>query len=182
MENSTTELQANDQLENEFELVKSFYEFPRMNFLYLDNYFKDLKVEIDLAFLMKRSILGRDREKQETLNEKWIEITNRVNAFQRECLEAQDSNFLIEISEETQEKFEIIKLEIDENELNLAPSLLYDERSKIEKQLLKNKTIAFLDSSILFNEDEECQDDLVGKLLIVKDEYIGNKGLDYIRG
>ena len=182
MENLTTDfVQSNDQLKNEYELIKSFYEFPRMNFLYLENYFNDLKSEIDMAFFLQLAFLSKEKQKLNSLNEIWTNITNRVNSFQRECLEAQDSNFLLQMKEDTMDNLDKIDLELEKNEFESVKSLIYDEKAKIEKNLFDNKTIAFLNSSLLFKDDSE-QTNLAGKLLIIKDEYIGNTGLDYLRG
>ena len=62
------------KLKEEFELVKSFYEFPRLNILYLDNYFTDLKSEI---------------ENRVKLEAKSLILKSKLSSFKKKCLEAQ---------------------------------------------------------------------------------------------
>ena len=74
---------------------------------------------------------------------------------------------------------------LNKEELQFINDIIYEEKSKIERKLFQNQTIAFIDSSQSSVDTETTnieESDVVGKLLILTDEYIGKMGLDLIRG
>lgn len=69
--------------------------------LYLSNYFADVRTEIDLDYAPISINNEINKEEKEFNNKIWIEMINRINQFEKECLKI-SKKLLLQI---TQMKF-----------------------------------------------------------------------------
>lgn len=126
------------QTKNEIEEICSLVEIPR---LFISNHFIDLKSEIDLFFVQLNQT-----EKTEKNNKLWLDIIEKVNKIEIECLVNPNLQcFGAEIKEE------IVKLE--SNRVKLSDSRITQLKFKIESFLLQNQTITFMNKRLLIVTD-----------------------------
>lgn len=188
-----------NSLQSDLEDLQSLYQTPRLN---LNNYFISLRSEIDLA-VAKQSTIKTTNDIIKQLNDNYIKMIDLVNGYEQECFKKRHKNtFKPNESKQALEAIQFIKEKIDyliikereqdENQadndedfsLNIIEieNLIYDETFNLEKIILLNKTMIFLDESCkvenLFNKmDYLCT---AGKLLVIQNEYFGKRGLNLI--
>jgi len=118
-------------MEDEVAQLKSIFEIPK---LYLADFFIDLKSKVDLSFVTQKINL-------ETENKiKWLEIIKRIESFEQDTYKR---------SSLINQQF---KQEINQFESN--KSSILELRNKIEKCLFANKTICFIQKSLIIVDDE----------------------------
>jgi Leucine-rich repeat (LRR) protein len=134
---------------------------------YLTYYLNDLRNEIDTSFKQRR--MNETNEKQRNLlNITWLEMIQQIDLFEKDLFTTNLINFkLIE-----KHDFKQIKTHSLNNNNNDS---IENELFKIEKYLFRNKTITFLTRKhcqMLNLINESNVKTLVGKLLIITDEYL----------
>lgn len=179
-ENETT------QLVQDLDDLRTLFQLP---LLYLSNFFTDLKRDIDLA-AMKHSlnISPENTEQQMSLNKTWVSLVDKVNEFETNCYQAGRVNKLSSaLGHQVQDLIDLIETRIknlkskeDVNEIN---ELIYEKLYELEKIVFMNKTITFVEKSEcliseLFSEMEVKVS--FGKLIIVTNEYLGKRGLNFL--
>ena len=92
--------------------------------------------------------------------ETWIQFINKIDSFERDCLNTHKKN------------------QFNEQVLDESLQLLnHPNDQMIYSQIVKLEKILFLNTNLIFFNRSSIQ-----RLLIVKNEYIGKKGIDYITG
>jgi hypothetical protein len=130
-------------MQSELELLKQIIDIPR---LYISDYFLKLRTEIDTIFFSKSIESTRN-------NLTWLEMINKVNDYENECLKLKyfTVDFKNEINKQINEKF---------NSIDLI-------KFQIEKCLFLNKTMFLYGSSI--------------QLLLITDEYISQTSIESLK-
>ena len=143
---------------NKKERLTEICETPK---LYLANYFSDLRRDIDLEIVQKKEPNNRK------LNEFWLEIINKIDSFEKECI----NNIKLNRSEIRQSLNQIDCL-IQSKQPNLEKinEFIQNEQENILKQLFYNRTIIFKQNNHFKNDFGEKL--INGKLLIINDEFI----------
>lgn len=202
----------NSKILNELKLhseqLKKLFDSPR---LYMSNYFADLRSEVDFAF-MKLNQNEPSIEVKHKLNDSWFQMIENVNTFETECFKLRSTNtFNEDFSQEVREKIELIdcilndlnsqiafdepvsdqclvdnnaKPDQEEDSFVEITNLIYEEIYKIEKILMMNKTLIFLDKTnwtdtSLF--DRMNNRITFGKLFSIQNEYFGSQSIDLIK-
>lgn len=70
-------------LDNKLKLVKDAFECPK---LYLSNHFIGLKSKVDIAYTKQQSVLSPNSSALEILNINWLETIDKINLFEKDCL------------------------------------------------------------------------------------------------
>jgi len=130
-------------MQSELELLKQIIDIPR---LYISDYFLKLRTEIDTIFFSKSIESTRN-------NLTWLEMINKVNDYENECLKLKyfTVDFKNEINKQINEKF---------NSIDLI-------KFQIKKCLFLNKTMFLYGSSI--------------QLLLITDEYISQTSIESLK-
>lgn len=174
------------------EYYKQIYLYPR---LFVNNYFIDLRTEIDTVFAL--------REQTVNLKRNWLQLIAYIEVHESECLKLTGTHFtqltqcdLISQDEET-------LLENSSN-WNVLYDLLADKIRHIETKLFLNKTLIFLTDSncaleIFDKVDTELDapgklcffyyflqlidryNHIKGKLICVQNEYLNSDDLDFLK-
>lgn len=186
-----------NQLSNKFNSVitqinnlKVLIEIPSM---YINNYFIDIRNEIDLAVTEKQ--IKENGHLDENLNKNWIQMIDLLYAFETECLARLKSKKLFyDIEKNGKDFIQSIDLKLSKlekevyqetthetaAELEKLENEVYDETFKFEKIVFMNRTVVYLDknNSKLENYFENMNPKTtIGKLVVVKNEYFGKRGL-----
>lgn len=167
-------MQAIYDLNKELDHLKLIATIPR---LYLSNYFINLRNEIDLIFAPKSIVNNSDAL---CFKKTWKEIIEAVDTFESK-LDVKRFTLSQTVIDETNQQVTHIQTKLTETHIaEEIQDSIDKEKHKLERILLKNKTILILDKSNclwddLFNENE------LAKLVIVTDEYINNKEINLIK-
>ena len=181
------------ELMSEFERLKFIFECPR---LFICNHFDELRCQVDLTFCAKfnkssHETTNNQQQAKSQLTENWTDIIKAIDSFEAKCLKHKSLNkFNLVMSHETVQKIKAIERLIKQlsasnqedqsDQVKYAKNLIYDETFKIEKILFLNQTLVFLDESTcriknVFNKSS------VGKLLLIRNEYFGQKSIEYLK-
>ena len=158
--------QIENQLSKKIESLKYILKYPN---IYLANYFKDLRYEVDEKIIAKQIIkpikTSDEKISSNLLNAVWKEMIHKIDSFEMQCQNSSISNWdeitlrinAIErvLSEESESNLEKIEKEIETIEKTML------------EQLFQNKTITLV-NSINLNVNEIID----FKLLIINDEFI----------
>ena len=117
--------------------LKQIYETPK---LYLDNFFMDLRNEIDKQVNTNLINLEEEKDKIE-LNEIWKEMISKIESFEKECNQNSINDFQ-KISNLNIFEFDLKQDKV--NDLNEIREQIYTIEYQMMKQLFQNKTIAFI--------------------------------------
>jgi hypothetical protein len=146
---------------------------------FLSDYFKDLRTEVDVAFV-KKGLNEPNTDLKQKIKENWIEVINRIDSFENECIQALGSNsFNKQILTETNLQIDVIESKLNENspDLNEINNLIYDQVQKLERILFHNKFMIFLlKSQCIYTKNLCAKLDIatgVGKLIFITNEYLG---------
>jgi len=178
-----------EQLKEEFNQLKANSESPMM---YLIEYFKDMLSRIDLAAEKFKEKLNDDQCIGEHLSQiNWCReaMIKRIESYENECYaNLKKSTSEMSFSENIKENMKPIETKLNAfgicfnlnanfnaNESSLADQL----KSLIDAESLKLYSKLFLNQSMLFFENYENNQNF-GKLIVVNNEYIGCKSLEYI--
>ncbi len=147
--------------------------------LYLANHFADLRNEVDLAYESFMNT-GKQLREDPISTERYTVIIKRIDCFEKECLENlskeevinfENINEVINLAEDKMRDTLWIEIYATKNELDDLSETVY-------KCLVDTKRNLFCNSTMIFwaNQDiKKCRIDSFGKLLIVSDEYIGDR-------
>ena len=116
--------------------LRTIIEAPK---LYLSKYFADLRTEIDLDFAPISINNEINIEEKESNIKIWIEMINRINQFEKECLKISKKAY----TNNTNEIFRLIETNshfTNDQKLEL-----------IEKEINRLKKILFLNQIIIYN-------------------------------
>ena len=148
-----------DCLLNRLEKLKELCEIPK---LYLDNYFLDLRKDVDLEIASKNQSNNQDSISL------WFQMIERINNFEKECLNIDFS------PQETIQSLISIQLLMENSNSNHEEihKLILNEENNILKKLFRNKTIVFIKIS---KRQSKIQKLIDGKLIVINDEFISLK-------
>lgn len=137
----------------------SMFKFPCF---YLSTYFSNLRTEIDIAFV-KKFLNESDLKLKEILNDNWTQMIKKVDLFETNCINYySNAKNLKEYNESFVKNSDFI----------------------IEKQLLLNKTLIFLNEVHLQELNLHHKIDFKttsGKLIVITNEYIGKNCVEIIK-
>jgi hypothetical protein len=168
---------------NALEELKTVFIVPK---LFISNYFHDLRSRIDLSvikFNLNNNSLNSD-EFLKKINENWMQMIQKLESLEQECYKNCDQMNAF-LSKQAKEAIISIKAEIcqEKKDFSQIEQLIYDNRFKIEKFLLLNRSVIFIDK-------ENCKMDQIfndmntnvtfGRLIIVQNDYYGTKGINYL--
>ena len=140
-----------EKLLNDSNNIKDIIDFPS---LYLENYFIELRNDIDKEFALKQLELQNDEEKKKDLNELWQKIIEKTDSFEKSCIK---SSYDLEKHKTRINKIETILNNQETINLKKAEEEIKTEEINLLKILFQNKTILFLKNQ---------------KLVILNDEFI----------
>ena len=140
-----------EKLLNDSNKIKDIIDFPS---LYLENYFIELRNDIDKEFALKQLELQNDEEKKKDLNELWQKIIEKTDSFEKSCIK---SSYDLEKHKTRINKIETILNNQETINLKKAEEEIKTEEINLLKILFQNKTILFLKNQ---------------KLVILNDEFI----------
>lgn len=177
-------------LMNELNDLKLLFEIPR---LYIYNLFNDIRNEIDIA--VNEKIIKERGSFNESLISNWLKMIDIVYSFEYNCLKNFKNNkFSSESSKSTQNVIESIEFKLNllttqseniddiETELDNLDDQIYDEAYKLQKIIFMSKTLAFFDeNNCKIKNYFGSSGRTTGKLIIIKNEYFGKRGLFSIK-
>ena len=140
-----------EKLLNDSNNIKDIIDFPS---LYLENYFIELRNDIDKEFALKQLELQNDEEKKKDLNELWQKMIEKTDSFEKSCIK---SSYDLEKHKTRINKIETILNNQETINLKKAEEEIKTEEINLLKILFQNKTILFLKNQ---------------KLVILNDEFI----------
>ena len=140
-----------EKLLNDSNNIKDIIDFPS---LYLENYFIELRNDIDKEFALKQLELQNDEEKKKDLNELWQKMIEKTDLFEKSCIK---SSYDLEKHKTRINKIETILNNQETINLKKAEEEIKTEEINLLKILFQNKTILFLKNQ---------------KLVILNDEFI----------
>jgi len=171
------------KLDNKLEQLKFIFECPR---LFICNYFNDLRSKIDLAFVEKMFYLN-DKTIKQKLNENWTKMIDLIDSIEMRLmlLSKTTNKFSSVLSQEISKKIEFIEKLIKQttNEFKDIDYLISEQIFKIEKFLLQNQTLVFINETNckinnLFNKLNSQYSP--GKLIFIKNEYFSVESIQYL--
>ena len=191
------------ELTQKYEQVK-LLEKPQ---IYLVNYFSELRSELDSAFIKKKKQVS-NIEKWKKLQENWSLLLNKINEFEKECIQA--VKLTDEIVIERNSQLQIIKSRMTElkdvlrniskqsniikqgNEaIKKRDELICDInfsleqlRAKMEQILFLNSTIIFLNKNATTNDkifNDLDSDTTVGKLVLIRNQYFTRANIEILK-
>ena len=176
------------KLDNKLEQLKFIFECPR---LFICNYFNDLRSKIDLAFVKKMFYLN-DKSIKQRLNENWTKMIDLIDSIEMRLmlLSKTTNKFNSVFSQEISKKIEFIEKLIKQtavinktNEFKDIDYLISEQIFKIEKFLLQNQTLVFINETNckinnLFNKMNSQYSP--GKLIFIKNEYFSVESIQYL--
>ena len=143
-----------EKLLNDSNNIKDIIDFPS---LYLENYFIELRNDIDKEFALKQLELQNDEEKKKDLNELWQKIIEKTDSFEKSCIK---SSYDLEKHKTRINKIETILNNQETINLKKAEEEIKTEEINLLKILFQNKTILFVKNQ---------------KLVILNDEFISKR-------
>lgn len=164
--------------------------------IFLFDHFSNLINKIDFAAARQSQNVKniRNNENLMKINQVWNRMFDVIKAFEMECFESLNekllSNSFNEAIESTNEAIKSIEAnlkrykELSSAEIDQIDELLYQEMNRIKKILFRNKSLIFFDRQhqqkdiLIFNKMKN--NIFFGKLIFVKDQFIGEMGLDYL--
>jgi hypothetical protein len=164
--------------------------------IFLFDHFSNLINKIDFAAARQSQITKniRNNDNLMKINQIWNRMFDCIKGFELECFENLNekllNNSFNEINEHTNEIIKSCELnlkrykELTQSEIELIDELLYEETNRIKRVLFKNKSLIFFDRQhqqkdiLIFNKMKN--NIFFGKLIFVKDDYIGQMGIDYL--
>ena len=176
------------KLDNKLEQLKFIFECPR---LFICNYFNDLRSKIDLAFVKKMFYLN-DKSIKQKLNENWTKMIDLIDSIEMRLmlLSKTTNKFNSVFSQEISKKIEFIEKLMKQtavinktNEFKDIDYLISEQIFKIEKFLLQNQTLVFINETNckinnLFNKMNSQYSP--GKLIFIKNEYFSVESIQYL--
>jgi hypothetical protein len=191
------------ELTQKYEQVK-LLEKPQ---IYLVNHFSELRSELDSAFIKKKKQVS-NIEKWKKLQENWSLLLNKINEFEKECIQA--VKLTDEIVIERNSQLQIIKSRMTElkdvlrniskqsniikqgNEaIKKRDELICDInfslkqlRAKMEQILFLNSTIIFLNKNASTNDkifNDLDSDTTVGKLVLIRNQYFTRANIEILK-
>lgn len=137
----------------------SMFKFPCF---YLSTYFSNFRTEIDIAFA-KKFLNESDLKLKEILNDNWTQMIKKVDLFETNCINYYSNAKNLKEYNET---------------------LIQNSDFFIEKQLLLNKTLIFLNEVHLQELNLHHKIDFKttsGKLIVITNEYIGKNCVEILK-
>jgi hypothetical protein len=152
---------------NNLDKLKTIVQEPRFC---INNYFTDLRSQIDLSFSTK-DLIDNHENNINALNENWLQIIKKIMSYEKECLYRLKTNHNLSY---LNKKIELFEKKILENKETIYESI-NDEINSIENKLFLNKTFIFLDEISCENLNllyKMNKNKTAGKLVIILDQYI----------
>lgn len=151
--------------------LKHAYQSPR---LYISEYFSNLRNTIDIACI-------ENARNGDPGNHKQLLMINEVNAFEERCLtrftnDLIDKEPLLDTVRQVESVLANTKCP-SQHEVCMLDQLIYERLTSLQKSLFHNQTVLFLSSgSCLYKIHELEIVSQCGKLIVVEDEFIGERG------
>ena len=145
-----------EKLLNYLNKIKDIVELPS---LYLENYFIELRNDVDKEFASKLLELQNDEEEKKELNELWQQMIEKIDSFETSC-----KTVSYDFEKNKTRINEMEKKLNNQDAINLKETekIIENEEINLLKILFKNKTILFLKNQ---------------KLVILNDEFISKTSL-----
>ena len=156
------------KLLNDLNELKQMLELP---YLYLENYFSELRNQLDNEFAPKQQELQNDEEKKKVLNESWEKMIKKIDSYEDNC-----KRHSYDIEENKTEIYKIEKMLSKQAIIDLreVEEAIKKEEIYLLKSLFQNKAIFFFKSEDYQKTNDENK--LVnGQLVILNDEFISKK-------
>ena len=154
-----------EQIADELEQLTHMAELPD---LYLANYFSDLRNEVDKSMCSQTS-QQQDQQNRTKLNSMWEKMILKINLFEQQCI-----NDKLNL-EEFKKRIDLLQDKLNDKTVTLEA--IHDdidlEEHKLLQHLFQNKTIIYLNTSNLVNENLNS-----GLLIILNDEFIRFKSIE----
>jgi hypothetical protein len=166
------------EVKDKLAYLKSIFELPR---LFLTEFFSDLKSQVDISFATKE-LKEKDANLRSEIKQNWLEIINKIEAFEKECFKAHKSNVFDEaIKKEITEAILFIENNLDSQKNSVV--IIEDLTYKLEKTLFLNRTIAFITRSDEFERffKKLNKRTTVGKLIYIKNAYFSKKVINLLQ-
>lgn len=175
--------------------LKWIIESPK---IFLFDHFSNLINKIDFAAARQSQNIKniKNSENLMKINHVWNRMFDHIKQFEMECFESLNTKLINNTFndsinlEKTNETIRFIDTnlkrykELSPNEIENLDELLYYETYRIKRKLFLNKCLIFFDRQhqekdiLIFNKMKN--NIFFGKLIYVKDEYIGDIGIDYL--
>ena len=114
-----------EKLLNDLEKLKNTLEFPK---LFLANYFKELRSDVDKEFAPKQLELQKEKKNLNQLDELWQQMIAKIDSFEKNC--TRGSYDLVT----TKKRINRIEAMLNTIDLKEAEAIIEEE----EKSLLEN--------------------------------------------
>lgn len=162
------------EVKDKLAYLKSIFELPR---LFLTEFFSDLKSQVDISFATKE-LKEKDANLRSEIKQNWLEIINKIEAFEKECFKAHKSNVF---DKEITEAILFIENNLDSQKNSVV--IIEDLTYKLEKTLFLNRTIAFITRSDEFERffKKLNKRTTVGKLIYIKNAYFSKKVINLLQ-
>lgn len=122
-------------MQQELDDYKSMFEIPR---LYLSNHFIDLRNQVDKAYTQKLIDKSIDKQVVDNLNKHWLEMINKINEFESDCLKRQKTNkFKQEIEAKNKETIKEIETSLSKTSEEIE-SMIKKYTNNKKKQSFNN--------------------------------------------
>ena len=160
-----------EQLLNELKELKLIAQLPKF---YLNNYFIDLRNDVDKEILAKQ--MEQDEQDNEAkisqLNELWKEISLRIQSFENSCTSESYHDF------DKHHLTNQIEAMLKQETVNLdeVRELIDDADFYLMQHLFQHKTCVYVNTKELLDESKRQLID--GKLIILNDDTIRRKAFE----
>ena len=151
-----------EQLQTEFEKFKEICELPE---LYLENYFIELRNNVDKCMVLNEMNLETDE-----LNENWKEVISKIDTFENDRIKNRE----LMVEEEIQKEIQLIEAILNDpsetNDLNKIKEKIQTEEDNFLKNLFQNKTLIFLNVNSFLKASVKKRTS--NKLILISDEFV----------
>jgi len=155
-----------EKLLNNLNELKDALELPN---LCLENYFNDLRNDVDKVFAPKQLEFQNDLKKKKQLEELWQQIIAKIDSFEKNCTTI-SCDF-----ESIKKRINEIEAIIETMNLEKAKNMIEAEEIKLMQDIFQNKSILFIKHSTHLKVESQ----LIGaRLVILNDTYISKKSIE----
>ncbi len=154
-----------ESLFNNLKKIKEIAELPR---LYLINYFEGLRHEVDRDF-QKKTAEAPNGQIKSKLDELWLDAIDIIDSFEDKCI-LKKFNLSTDI-----EKINELETKLTDNQEEIDLKQIQEEIENEEISLLSN---LFQHKPICVNTRDESKKQVVGKLVLLEDEFISENKIE----
>jgi len=148
-----------------FEKIEKLKEIVELPNIYLENYFSELRNDVDKEFWSKKIEIHNDENKQKELDRFWEISISKIDSFEQSCIQSSYNSM------KTKTIINEIETMLNNQEtinLNECDEKIENEKTNFIKELFQNKQILFVNLK-----------DKKNKLLVLlNDEFISKESLE----